>query len=98
MRAQLQRWTGAVVLVVSLVALGIGSFSAWRWRTFALCQAELDARLIVALDARTDAVDQLMSDVTKAKSGAEVRAALERYQATRAANPLPPSALDVCAR
>lgn len=98
MRTKLQRWTGTVVLVVSLAALALGAWSSWRWRAFALCQAELDQKLIVALDARTDAIDQLMADVTAAKSGAEVRAALERYQATRAANPLPPSALDVCAR
>ena len=93
--------TASLVVAISLYA---------GQREYVQCQAAVNNALITAQVARAgageqdrDAMDRLVSDVTKATSPADSRAALARYQQTRAAadadraaNPLPAPPSQTC--
>lgn len=98
-----QRVTGGIVLFASLLALGFATVTGIQSREFARCQAQIYEQLVTAQNARASAaaqdraaMDQLVQDVSNAKSPADSRAALQRYRDTRATtdaertrNPLP---------
>lgn len=97
----------ALVLIAAVVS-GLQQASlARRQTTYAHCQAKVNDALINAQNARVvaanqdrDALDRMVSDITRAMSRADTEAALARYQQTRAATdaerkrhplPAPPS-------
>lgn len=107
-----------IVLLIAAVATFSASTVSLvgSWQTgsnltqYVTCQSEWNSFLYRALEARTgasaeatEAMDELISAITQAKSADETRAALNKYKAARAnqvekqrENPLPPPPDQVC--
>jgi hypothetical protein len=79
------------VLAASVIALLLAGLSGYRSATYARCQAGVNEQLVKATNARAaaaeqdrDAMDQLVTDVSNAKTADDSRNALARYRQTRA--------------
>ena len=92
-RLAVPRWIGIVIILLSVFTVGQTWYFARQDREVIACQTRTNQQFQEALSARNTVAeedrrvtDQLVIDVTRATSGEQSRAALEKYLKARAAN------------